>query len=252
MQKSVSFKNNAGLNLKGLLTEADTDKIIIMCHGFASDKNSKGRFEKLSAEFCNSAISSLAFDFRGCGQSDDAPITVEGEINDLFSAIDFVKKLGYSKIGLYGHSSGSRICLSAYSQQISTIVVSGALTAPMFYDWNLYYTPEQLAAMNKYGSFRHDINTPLRKSVVISKEYIDSFAAVDSEKLLGRINCPVLIIHGNRGEEEQALLANSVKAVKFLSPDSSLKIIEGADHSFLTKFNQLTDYAVDWFNKYLK
>lgn len=65
-----------------------------MCHGFMSSRYSKGRFERLSTAFNKSGHSALLFDLSGCGESDDDILTVEKEVDDLKSAIQFVKSKG--------------------------------------------------------------------------------------------------------------------------------------------------------------
>jgi hypothetical protein len=54
--EKVSFKNSRGLNLVGNLYQSNSKSIIIMCHGFMSDKYSKGRFEKLGIALNNNGF----------------------------------------------------------------------------------------------------------------------------------------------------------------------------------------------------
>lgn len=72
----VIFKNSKKLTLVGNLYPTDNDSIIIMCHGFTSNKYSKGRFERLTKVLNKSGFSALAFDFSGCGESDDDSLNV--------------------------------------------------------------------------------------------------------------------------------------------------------------------------------
>lgn len=95
MMERVTFKNSRKLTLVGHLYPSTSESIIIMCHGFMSSKYSKGRFEKLATAFNKSGHSALLFDFSGCGESDDDILTVEKEVDDLKSAIQFVKSKGY-------------------------------------------------------------------------------------------------------------------------------------------------------------
>lgn len=47
-----------------------------------------------------------------------------------------------------------------------------------------------------------------------------------------KVDCPVLIIHGNGDQEEKRLVKTSQKAIQHFSPKSKLKIIDGANHRF--------------------
>lgn len=167
----VEFTNSKNLKLVGNLYPSVGDSIIIMCHGFLSNKYSRGRFDRLIKVLNKSGFSALAFDFRGCGESDDDSITVDKEVDDLKSAIAFVKSKGYKRIALYGH--------------------------------------------------------------------------------IKNITCPVLIIHGNNDDEEKLLCERSKKAVSLLSNGSKLKVIDGADHSFLKHYDILANLANHWFIKHM-
>ncbi len=44
----INFQNSRKLNLAANLYPADSDVIVIMAHGFISDKTSSGRFERIA------------------------------------------------------------------------------------------------------------------------------------------------------------------------------------------------------------
>ena len=62
----VTFTNSRGLTLVGNLHPPPAQSIIIMCHGFTSDKSSRGRFDRLGQTFAAHGYGVLAFDFSGC------------------------------------------------------------------------------------------------------------------------------------------------------------------------------------------
>jgi len=76
------------------------------------------------------------------------------------------------------------------------------------------------------------------------------FESVNGERLLKNITCPVLIIHGNRGEEENFLLEKSKRGIKLLPPESKLVVIDGADHSFMEHYEKLINLTCNWFKKW--
>ena len=49
--EQITFRNSRDLRLVGNLYSSNSKSIIIMCHGFMSNKYSKGRFEKLAIAF---------------------------------------------------------------------------------------------------------------------------------------------------------------------------------------------------------
>ena len=80
----------------------------------------------------------------GCGESDDDSLTVEKEVDDLRSAIAFVRSRGYGKVALFGHSLGTLICLRCSAPDIATMILLGACTDSMKYEWETFYSPEQM------------------------------------------------------------------------------------------------------------
>lgn len=247
----VKFKNSRNLKLVGNLYPSNSKSIIIMCHGFMSNKYSRGRFEKLAIAFNECSFSALAFDFSGCGESDNDSLTIEKEVDDLISAIMYVKSKGYEKIALYGHSLGTLICLKSCIPEIITMVLSGALTGPMRYNWNEFFTKKQMEELENKGYITEYTSEGARETIIIDKKILEGFELINQKELLRKVKCPVLLIHGDNDEEENLLYERSKVAVNLLSPDSQIELINGADHSFIDYFDTLVKLTVDWFKKYL-
>lgn len=247
----ITFNNSQNLTLVGNLYPSVSDSIIIMCHGFLSNKYSKGRFERLINVFNKSGFSALAFDFRGCGESDDDSLTVDKEVDDLKSAIAFAKSKGYKKIALYGHSLGTLICLKCCTSEIITMVLSGALTDSMNYNWDEFFTKDQMQELKEKGYVTALTPNEVREKIIIDKQILIDFELINQKELLKNVTCPVLIIHGNNDEEENLLCERSKSAMTLLSNDSKLEIINGANHSFLEHYDILINFTNDWFIKHI-
>lgn len=251
MVERVTFKNSRNLTLVGSLYPSTSESIIILCHGFMSNKYSKGRFEKLATAFNKSGHSALIFDFSGCGESEDDILTVEKEVDDLKSTIQFAKSKGYKKIALYGYSLGTLICLKSYTPEIITMVLTGALTDSMEYNWTEFFTKEQIQELEEKGYLIEHTPMEIRKKIIIDKTILKDFENINQKELLKGVKCPVLIIHGNNDEEERLLYEKSKAAMKLLSKDSKLEVIDGADHSFLEHFHIVVKLTTDWFTMHL-
>ncbi|WP_167568853.1 alpha/beta hydrolase [Brevibacillus migulae] len=250
----IVIVNSRKKKLVGHLYPSSSGSIIIMAHGFTSDKSLNGRFDRLASAFVRSGFHVLTFDFSGCGESDDERISVEREVDDLQAVIDYAKARGFEKIALYGHSLGSLICLKCYRPDIVTMVLSGALTDAMHYNWEEYFRPEQLQELHERGYLTVEKETGPRKQIRIDQQMLLDFEQIHQQELLKPVRCPVLIIHGNHpgDEEELLLLERSQRAMALLSPESKLEVIEGATHRFLEHMDVLTKLADDWFCTYLK
>ncbi len=121
-----------GFRLTGTLYRPPerTSRIVIGCHGLLSDRTSPK--QAILAEQCNARkIAYLAFDHRGCGQSDGdfvADTTVPGRCRDLLAAVQFIRsETGFGgHIGLFGSSMGGTVCLAAAGEIKPTAVVTVA------------------------------------------------------------------------------------------------------------------------------
>lgn len=247
MMVKIFIKNNRGFIIAANHWFAGSESIIIMSAGFTGDKSMEGRFDKIAEKFCESGYGVIAYDYCGCGESDDEILMPGNAVQDLYSVIAYAKNRGYSNIGLYGQSYGSLISLRAYSKDIGSIVLAGAITGTVKYDWNKYYSEKQVEELNRTGYMIIKKNSKTRDVVIINRELLDDFDQIDQESLLSKVKCPVLIIHGDKGEEEIMLLKITQRGIRFLPRESRIEIIEGADHKFNESSNEIAKLAIKWF-----
>jgi pimeloyl-ACP methyl ester carboxylesterase len=250
--KRVVFKNSRKLSLVGNLYSAGTESIIIMCHGFASDQNSQGRFKTMANSLMKYNFSSLSFDFSGCGESDDERITLDKLIDDLNSAIAYVKTLGFKKIALFSHSLGGFISLKCFSSEITTMVLLGPQTGPRDFRGENYNTPEQLQELKEKGYFTFIKKNRIREKIIVDEQLHVDLSHINQYEVLKKVTCPILIIHGNNGENELEGYKNSETGIDFLSKESKLEVIDGANHSFVEHYDTVIKLTTDWFLNYLQ
>lgn len=245
----ISFNNSRGLKIVANLCSGGSNKLIIIAHGFMNDKSSNGRFENLSKVLHKFNYDTLAIDFSGCGESDDDVITSNNQVDDLNSAIDFALSKGYERIGLFGNSFGTLACLKSYRKEIRTIVLVGAITEGMQYNWDEYFSKEQMNDLNKDGFFYSDTN---RKHKITKQTLID-FENINQEDLIEGVKCPVLIFHGNNSEdnEELQLLERSERAINKMSYNSRLEIIHGGRHGLSDEWSKVVNITHLWYDKFI-
>ena len=82
--EKVTFKSTDGVKLVGVLHKPSEgkDKAIIISHGSASNKE-KPRLIKLAKSFAKDGYTSLRFDYRGSGESEDKEINIKDLTDDL-------------------------------------------------------------------------------------------------------------------------------------------------------------------------
>jgi pimeloyl-ACP methyl ester carboxylesterase len=247
MMVKIFIKNNRGFILAANHWFAGSESIIIMSSGFTGDKSMDGRFDKIAEKFCEAGYGVIAYDYCGCGESDDEILTPENAVNDLRSVVEYAKNRGYSNFGLFGQSYGSLVSLRAYNEDISSIVLVGALTGIMKYDWNDHYSEKEMEELKRTGYMMIKKNSKTRDIVIINRELLEDFDQIDQESLFRKVKCPVLIIHGDKGEEEIMLSKISQEGARFLPGGPKIEIIEGAEHRFNDHLKEITDLAIKWY-----
>ena len=135
MQQDISFKNSKGSNLHGVLVTPETKHypLVIICHGYASNTNSKTRVV-LADKLLEHGIASFGFDFTGCGKSDGElfQLTITQGLDDLNAAYNYVNNLdgiNKNKISLLGSSfSGAVAVLFAINNELNTLLLKSPVS----------------------------------------------------------------------------------------------------------------------------
>jgi len=236
----ITLESN--VKLSGILYKTNSNSAIIISHGFASTKD-RPRLIRLSEELHDRGYTVLRYDFGGCGESDNREINVANQIQDLQTAISFVKDLGYQKIGLVGESLGGLTTLKTYSKDIGAIVLYAPVTdakEPSFLQDETFRKE-----LKEKGYIKHLKNGKLYQ---VSQKYVDERLSIKPKELLNDINCPVLIIHGDN--DQTVSLDYSRNALKYL-PNAKLEVIVGGDHTLNDKMDEVIPLTINWFDNNL-
>ncbi len=118
MNEKIFFENSHGLKICGILEEPNNkrDKIVIVVHGYSSNKN-RSSAREIAEELIKRNVNSFRIDLYGCGESEGEfeNQTITSSVDDISSAIKLMKKRGYKKIDLFGSSAGG---LSGFSSNV--------------------------------------------------------------------------------------------------------------------------------------
>ncbi len=128
MEEKVYFDNGSGIKLCGMLS--GSGKIaVILSHGHMSSKDSK-TYVDLSNFLIERDIPVLRFDFYGHGESEGnlGDFSIKEGVQDILSAIRFLKSIGYEKFIIMGLSRGGICSLRASAK--SEDVIAAALVCP--------------------------------------------------------------------------------------------------------------------------
>lgn len=243
--EKVTFKNSRGLNLVGVfhIPKKETKSVIVIAHGFLATKD-RARHIKAAETFSRQGFAVLRFDFGGCGESDETSINVEKQVDDLKSAINFVKSKGYKNIGLVGESLGGLTSILAYDKKIKTLVLWAPVTKAKIP--TIFKEKKLLEELNKKGFIIHKKD---EREFKITKEFFIERESVNQQEILSKIKCPVLIMHGDK--DDTVPLEHSKEALQYLPKESKLEIIKGGDHKLDGKIDEIISISLNWFRKYL-
>ncbi len=249
MEEKAIFKNSKGLELRGILhtPKGQTDSIVVMAHGFCSNKD-RERTVETAELYAKNGIAALRFDFGGSGESYKTEITVGKQVDDLKSAIKFVKGKGYKKIGLQGESLGGLVSILAHNAGIKAMVLWAPVTEKKK-NVDKVLAQEGLSK-EEFERIGHIVKKKDGKDFVIPKKYFEERIAVNQKKILSKIKCPVLILHGEK--DDVVPLEDSKEAVKILK-NSKLEIIAGLGHRFKFDDKKVSlGLSLKWFKEHLK
>jgi pimeloyl-ACP methyl ester carboxylesterase len=235
MEESVFFTNSLGLRLSGILSRpVQTHKLplVIMCHGFGSDKNNDLN-QLLVQQLDQLSIASLRFDFMGHNDSegDIAHVTVSQGVDDLRSTVQSLERyawIDHSAVGLFGHSYGGDVVLRYAADYNQAKVI--ALLAPVS-DYSRVkerkFGAQGIREWKTRGYAPEDANGSI---VPLSYEFYEDAKSHNTYELAQRINVDCLILHG--GEDDVVPLKQSQALAEALGPRSQLHIINKAGHGF--------------------
>lgn len=230
MKEKVYFKNQKGINLCGILSNPTSKKerpIIILCHGFSTSKNSH-TYVRLQEILNNHGISTFRFDFFGHGESGGSfeEITISEAVDNILSAIKFLKELGYSEIGLVGGSFGGIASIMAASRMNDLLIL--ALKSPISNYEEMATKPEENLEEWKKKGYKYYISGD-GKEFKLNYTFFEDSKNNNGYEAARKIKIPTLIVHGDKDE---SIPIEQSKKTASLIKNCKLEIIKGADHRY--------------------
>jgi len=213
--EDIEFKTADGVKLRGwyIPAEAQSDKAIIICHGYPMDK---GNVVDIATAF-NKKFNVLLFDFRGMGQSEGVTALGYKETLDFEAAVSFLKNRGMRRIGAFGFSMGGAIIIMANNPNVSACV-SDSSFADLDGMVDVVY--------GNLSVFRHPFvyTTKLAARLIFGID-ISKVSPVDAVK---DFKASLLIIHSKRDSEVGVENACSLHEAY---PESEIWLLSSPEHA---------------------
>jgi pimeloyl-ACP methyl ester carboxylesterase len=236
--------------LAATFTPGTGDSAVLLLHGFLSDRHAGERFDRLAGEYSALGHAVLRIDFSGFGDSDGEAVDGGRLLQDAHAALDHLDSRGYTRQILHGHSLGSAVALRIAPQRprVVTLVLTGALTGAGHGDRPYpFLNAEQSAAWYRDEDVRLPVEgSSVRTHVVVNRLRPRVGADGTQEELLSALQVPVLIVHGDTGEQEQALAAVTARGEHLLPQRSRVIVIPGGTHTFYESQAVLARVVHEW------
>jgi dipeptidyl aminopeptidase/acylaminoacyl peptidase len=184
--EDVSFTTADGLKLRGwyIPSANETKKTLILLHGYPADK---GNILPALA-FLHEDFNLLLFDFRYLGASEGSYSTAGAkEVEDLVSAVEFLKGRGVKEVGVWGFSMGGAVALMAVKKvpEIKAVVSESSYASLAQMAFQLFRIPL--------------LNYPMAYLVgVWAKLFLGiDLRDVSPEQRVRDTNIPILLMHSS-------------------------------------------------------
>jgi len=232
MEKKVYFTNSDGVRLCGILTNPSNSKarpIVILVHGFHSNKD-RDTYTTIARRLAKENISSLRFDLYGHGESKGKfeDITLSEAIDDVCKAIEYIKKKGYRRIGLFGNSFGGSASLFAasQSQDLLFLVVMSTPSYPYMKELGSR-SKREIEKWEKNGFIYYESSN--KEKLRLNYKYLEDLKDKNGYEVAHKVKIPTLIIHGDK--DEKVPYKQSVKLSKVIS-NCIFHTVKGANHRY--------------------
>lgn len=212
---------------------ADTDRWLICCHGFLSDKS--GSYEYRCERAVEEGFHAVRFDFRGCGDSDGAfdDQNLTSRIADLRAVIDHFDPTSYV---LFGSSFGGKTVFHAAAgdERIDAIVVRAPVTYNRAFD-------EYRRLVAEEGVLRFD------DARAIDERFLEDFDRYPFADVETALDVPVAMFHG--GEDNSVPSEHSFEAAEALETDVLVQKYAAEGHRFSRAAeDRMLQTAFDWLS----
>jgi len=225
-----------------------TDKIVLLIHGFMSNKNSETN-QILSQRLSEKGIATIRFDLFGHGESSGQfkHLTLSRCLHQVGSAMQWIQNNGYLNVSIVGSSFGGLIAIHAAEQYPH--LRSVALKCPVSnYPkiWQNRFSDEGMSRWKKEGTIAFVTEDG---KATLDYSYYEDLLKYDTYSSASRITAPTLIVHGDADDDvpvEQTI--RLFDTLRLPNNQKQCVIVPGADHAFSKPedFQAMIDHVHCW------
>ena len=201
--EEVRFQASDGVELHGWFVPGPRDVTWLWCHG--NGGNISHRLEDLMILHRNLGVNVFLFDYRGYGLS-EGKVSEKGTYRDAEGALDYLRSrsdVNSRKVVYFGRSLGAAVAV-----WLATL-----------------HPPKGLVLESPFASIKEMAKRAFRwlpLHLLVGAKY-------DSLSRIPKVDCPLLILHGDR--DEVVLISQGRKLYDAATEPKSFYVIEGAAHN---------------------
>ncbi len=218
---------------------------LVVCHGFRGAKENSGHVGSFAAELTARGLMVLAFDFRGSGESSGqfCDMTLTRQATDLKMVCAYMERRFELPLILLGRSFGGSTVIAAaphiagvagYILWSAPFDLSGCFRDLLKDDYQRLLAGEIVSISDAEGSFQ------LKPELLIdlhAQDMVRNLAAMSGK--------PLLVVHG---KEDETVPWHNAQQIAALRPDTTLHLVEGADHRFTDRVKQREIITLEWLD----
>ncbi|MCL2025211.1 MAG: alpha/beta hydrolase [Leptospirales bacterium] len=222
---NFTFLNTRNIELAGRIYKNNNSLSgVIFSHGLFSNKDGY-KITNMAETIVNLGFNLMTFDFTFSGESPGSikDISIEEEVDDLKSAINYFKETGIKKIHLMGSSMGAAISILTASLNIFQIESIILIATPLSFKKIIpEFTENDINSLNLDGFTSID-------GVLVNNRFIKDIFNINMIDAVKKINIPSLLIHGQN--DNIVDIENLYLYIQNCPSDCSYFIIEDGDHN---------------------
>ena len=211
--ENIVFNSRDGLSLKGWWIEGNSDKVVIVAHGYGAnragwsgtDKDGESKYLDwlgVAPAMVNAGYSMLYFDFRASGESEGELITLcKLEAEDFIEALKWeLKNKGKKKVGFLGFSMGGNVVLRA-GVELNRMIKDGEVESGAIITIGPYKYSTMIGKSIEYWTSLPKFFTPLinqSAKIILGFDPVDE---INPEKYINKIApLPIQFIQSEKDE----------------------------------------------------
>ncbi len=205
----------------------ETDRAVVMCHGYTAQKTENKRlFVETARVLASDGYAVLRFDFFGSGDSagEFRETRVSHNIQNLQDALQLMQNMGYKKFAVQGISMGAATAILTMPQENVDALVLWS-TVPDFRRLFEMFAGNLQDALKKVDVYEHE-------GWLVERAFVLEALRYDVQTAFKKITIPKLMVQGDRDGE--LFVRGFEEFKKIASGDTEFHLIPGAQHTYDT------------------